>query len=536
MFEADHSPDPAWGAPLLAAFARGGCMHPLDRTARTIGLVAAILLCVACSNKPDPSTLVMIIESSPTNLDPRVGLDAQSERIDDLLFDDLFTRDEHLNVQPGLVERWETPDSRTYVFHLRSGVKFHDGRPLTSRDVKWTFDSLLQGKILSTKTAAYRFVDSIDAPDASTVIFHLKEPDAPLLWSLSDGAIGIVPYGSGNEMSRHPIGSGPFRFVSAEQDKNVIIESNDNYWGQQPRLKRVRFDVVPDATTRALELRKGSADIALNALTEDMVLTLQQKSNLQVAHALGTRLAYMGFNLRDPILKDVRVRQALAKAIDRRPIIHYLLRDFARPASNLLPPESWAYADVPSYDFDPSGARQLLDAAGYPAINGIRFHLTMKTSTEESTRLLAAVLQQQLREVGIALDIRTFESATFFSDVTRGAFQLYSLRWIGGNEDPDIFDYVFHSARFPPKGANRGFYSNPRVDMLIDQARREPDQNVRKRLYTELQQILANDVPSINLWYFDNVMVHSKRVQNVSLNPSGNFDFLKTAALAGVHE
>ena len=156
----------------------------------------------------------------------------------------------------------------------------------------------------------------------------------------------------------------------------------------------------------------------------------------------------------------------------------------------------------------------------------------MKTSTEESTRLLAAVLQQQLREVGIALDIRTFESATFFSDVTRGAFQLYSLRWIGGNEDPDIFDYVFHSARFPPKGANRGFYSNPRVDVLIDQARREPDQSARKQLYTKIQQILANDVPSINLWYFDNVMVHSKRVQNVTLNPSGNFDFLKTAALS----
>jgi len=532
MFEADRFPNPARGAPLLAAFARGGCMPHIERTARAIGLLAAILVCVACSNKADPSTLVMIIESSPTNLDPRVGLDAQSERIDDLLFDDLFTRDEHLNVQPGLVERWETPDPRTYVFHLRTGVKFHDGHPLTSRDVKWTFDSLLQGKILSTKTAAYRFVDTIEAPDASTVIFQLKEPDAPLLWSLSDGAIGIVPYGSGNEMSRHPIGSGPFRFVSAEQDKNVIIESNDNYWGQKPRLKRVRFDVVPDATTRALELRKSSADIALNALTEDMVLTLQQKSNLQVAHALGTRLAYMGFNLRDPILKDVRVRQALAKAIDRRPIIHYLLRDFARPASNLLPPESWAYADVAAYNFDPSGARQLLDAAGYRAINGIRFHLTMKTSTEESTRLLAAVLQQQLREVGIALDIRTFESATFFSDVTRGAFQLYSLRWIGGNEDPDIFDYVFHSARFPPKGANRGFYSNPRVDLLIDQARRERDQSVRKRLYTELQQILANDVPSINLWYIDNVMVHSKRVQNLTLNPSGNYDFLKTASLS----
>lgn len=176
-----------------------------------ISLTLLLISSLSCSSRTDRETLVMIIESSPTNLDPRVGLDAQSERIDDLLFDDLLTRDDHLNVQPGLAERWEIPDPRTYVFHLHRGVKFHDGRLLTSRDVKWTFDSLLQGKIRSTKSSAYRLVDHIDAPDDSIVVFHLKEPFATLLWNLSDGAIGIVPYGSGDEMSNKPIGSGPFR-------------------------------------------------------------------------------------------------------------------------------------------------------------------------------------------------------------------------------------------------------------------------------------------------------------------------------------
>jgi peptide/nickel transport system substrate-binding protein len=500
-----------------------------------IGALVVLALLVplfSCSSKHDPDTLVMIIESSPTNLDPRIGLDAQSERIDELLFDDLCTRDEHLNVQPGLAERWDIPDPLTYVFHLHQGVKFHDGQPLTSRDVKWTFDSLLQGKIRSTKAAAYRLVDRVDAPDDSTVVFHLKEPFATLLWNVSDGAIGIVPYGSGDEISRHPIGSGPFRFVTAEPDKEVVIERNDGYWGENAHLKRVRFAVIPDATTRALELRKGSADIAVSSLTGDMVLALERESTLEILHAPGTVLAYIAFNTRDPILKDVRVRRALAYAIDRTPMIHYLMRDFARPAYSLLPPESWAYnGDVPHYNYNPDRARQLLEQSGYPAVNGVRLHLSMKTSTEESTRLMAAVLQQQLREVGVVLDIRTFEFATFFSDVTRGAYQLHSLRWVGGNEDPDIFEYVFHSAKFSPHGANRTYYANPRVDALIDQARSELDQNARKQIYAEIQRILAEDMPYIDLWYIENVMVHTKRVRNLTLNPPGNYDFLKTAEL-----
>jgi peptide/nickel transport system substrate-binding protein len=137
-----------------------------------------------------------------------------------------------------------------------------------------------------------------------------------------------------------------------------------------------------------------------------------------------------------------------------------------------------------------------------------------------------------LRDVGIALEIRTFEFATFFADVTSGAFQLYSLRWIGGNEDPDIFEYAFHSDKFPPHGANRGFYHNPRVDTLIDQARRETDPNVRKQLYNEIQEVLAEDVPYVNLWFFDNVLVHSRRVRNIPLNPSGNYDFLNVAEIS----
>jgi len=502
------------------------------RISVALAAVALATSLLSCSGKPDPETLVMLIESSPTNLDPRVGVDAQSERIDNLIFDDLLTRGDNLDVAPGLAERWEIPDPLTYVFHLHHGVRFHDGQRLTSRDVKWTFDSLLQGKVRSTKSAVYRFVDHIDTPDDHTVTFHMKEPSATLLWNLSDGAIGIVPYGSGNEISERPIGSGPFKFVGAETDKEVTVERNADYWGERAKLARVRFAVVPDATTRALELRKGSADATINALTPDTVLTLERDPSLAVERAPGTVLAYLGFNLREPVLKDARVRQAVAYALDRQPMIDYLWRGQAKPAFSILPPQSWAYnGNVPRYNHDPAKARELLDSAGYPATNGVRFHIAMKTSTDENTRLMVAVMQQQLREVGIALDIRSFEFATFFADVTHGAFQLYGLRWIGGNEDPDIFEYAFHSAKFPPNGANRGYYSNSKVDALIDQARREVDPGARKLIYAEVQRILAEDLPYINLWYLDNVLVHNKRVRNLRLNAAGNYDFLRTAEL-----
>ena len=497
-------------------------------------LVAYALLLASCARQATPpDTAVVIIESSPTNLDPRVGTDAQSERIGKLLFDALVTRDEHFNIQPGLAERWEIPDPLTYVFHLRHNVRFHDGRPLTSADVKWTLDSILSGKVRTAKASTYRFIDRIETPDASTVIIRLKEPYSSLLWNLSDGAFGVIPANSGDDFNRRLIGSGPFRFVSAVQDREVVIERNEHYWAGPVKIPRVRFMVVPDATTRALELRKGSADVAINALTPDTVLTLRHEPALVTQRAPGTIYSYLALNLRDPILRDVRVRQALAYALNREPLIHYLWRDMARPAPGVLPTQHWAFnPDVPKYPHDPARARELLDQAGYKAgADGVRFRLTMKTSTEESTRLLAAVFQQQLRDVGIALDIRSFEFATFYSDVTRGAFQLYSLRWIGGNEDPDIFEHIFESTATPPRRANRGYYSNPEVDRLLQLARRTVDQQERRRYYAAIQQHVAHDLPYVNLWYMDNVIVHNRRLANVHLTSSGNYDFLKTAEL-----
>lgn len=480
----------------------------------------------------------MMIESSPNNLDLRIGTDAQSERIGALIFDALVKKDEHYNLQPWLAASWEQPDALTWVFHLRDGVRFHDGRPLSSADVVWTIESLIDpahGGLITSKAGSFASVDHADARDRLTVVIHLKHPDAGLLFNMSDGLFGVVPNGAAGDFGSHPIGTGAFRFVSAVQDKEVRVERNKDFWAGAPKIEKIRFAVVPDAITTALELKKGSGDMESNAITLDMVHALRDVPSLATEVGPSSVVIYMNFNVEDPFLRDRRVRQAIACAIDRQAIIDALWRGKARLADSLLPPEHWARAadsEMPAYPHDPVRAQNLLSAAGYaPKSNGIRLRLTLKTSTDETTRLLAAILQQQLRSAGIDLQIRSAEFGTFYSDVTRGAFQIYALRWIGSNEDPDIFRYAYGSGSFPPKGGNRGHYSNPRVDQLLRDAAVEKDHVARRKDYVGVQQILAEDLASIPLWYPDNEVVHTRRVQGVHPSGAGDFDYLRTASL-----
>lgn len=501
--------------------------------------IFSALLCVGflpgCGSRPDPNTAVMLIESSPVNLDPRIGTDAQSEHIDMLIFDSLVKKDARYEVQPWLASSWDHPDPLTYIFHIRQGVRFHNGQTLTSADVKWSIDSMHNGAIITSKSGAFLQVNQVDAPDAATCIVRLKKPDPFLLWNLSDGALGIVPAGSGKDFWKHPVGTGAYKFVSQQQDKAVVLARSEDSWQPRPPIARVYFQVVPDDITRALELQKGSADVAINALEPDTVEALRHNHGLAFESSPGTVLNYISLNLRDPYLKDVRVRRAVALAINRPLMLHTLWRDQARLADNLLPPGHWARTDdTARYDFDPAKASALLDQAGYPrGKDGIRFHLQMKISTSSNpTRLMALVVQQQLRAVGIALDVRSYEFATFYADITKGSFSMYALRWIGGNESPDIFRYGYTTETLPPHGANRGHYYNAALESAIADARAATDRAAERVDYVKAQQILAEDVPTIYLWYQDNVVVHTRRLQHIESSPSGDYDFLKTAMLA----
>jgi peptide/nickel transport system substrate-binding protein len=510
-------------------------------------------------------TVVVVLESSPNNLDPRQGTDAQSERVGGLIFDALVKKDENYNLRPWLATSWEQPDALTWVFHLRDGVRFQDGRPLEAEDVVWTIESLIEPKLaglISAKSGAFAAVERAEARDRLTVVVRMKRPDAGLLFNMSDGLFGVVPRGAGGDFGLHPVGSGPFRFVSQVQDKEVVLERFASCWSENldavrgpamghelwamseqqtgTRIQRVRFEVVPDTITSALELQKGSADAASNVLTPDMVYALHNAPGLETASGPGSNVWYLNFNVADPALRDKRVRQAVALAMDRPAIVAALWRGHARLADTLLPVGEWAAAtdaELAHYPHDPARAARLLEAAGLPAgRDGVRLRLSLKISSDETTRLLAAVLQQQLRAAGIELRIRSAEFGTFYADVTHGAFQMYILKWIGSNEDLDIYRYMDSSGSFPPKGANRGHYVNTRVDALLAKAAAEtgPAAEVearRRAEYVEVQQILADELPAIPLWDPDNEVVHTRRLQGVVSRGDGNFDFLRDAWL-----
>jgi peptide/nickel transport system substrate-binding protein len=495
-----------------------------------IVLSGLLLSACAAQTSADPGIVTIALDQTPDNLDPRIGQNAASQRLDGLIFNSLVRKNEKSELVPDLALSWETPDPTTYVFHLRDDVHFHDGRPLTSKDIQFTFRTQIDGSVKTLKSGhPYNLIKAIETPDPKTVTFRLKEPFAPFLWNLANGAVGIVPEGSPPDLNHHPIGSGPFEFVRHVQDQEVVLKRNDSYFGKRAGVAMLRFKVIPEEVVIALELRKGSLDIAMNVLAPDMVEVLRKDERLRVTQTPGSNYQYFGFNLTDPVFRDLRVRQALAYGIDRESIIKYLWRNQARAASGILPPNNWTYnGDVMTYPYDPDRARQLLREAGHEHLS-----FTYRVNNDNGTATqMAAVFQQQLRGIGVTMDIKGTEFATFFADIIKGNFQAYSLRWIGANNDPDMLNLVFHSKSVPPNGANRGHYANTRVDRLIEFARHEVDIEKRKEAYREVQRIVAEELPYISLFYMDVVCVSNKRIDGIQLYPAADFDFLSNIRIA----
>ncbi len=301
-------------------------------------IILAALTC-ACVNRPiaNPNVIVVAVTSGPNSLDPRYGLDDSSQKIHQLIFDGLLRIDDGLRftTEGALAENLSQPDPTTYVIALRKGVRFHDGHELTAADVVHTFRTILDPASRSPHRGAFRGLQSVDARDPYTVVFTLSEPFSSFPINLVIPQ--IVPAGAGPDLANHPIGTGPYRFVRQTPDDFIELTRFDGYWSGDSANEGVVLRIVPDEVMRGLELRKGTIDLVINDVSPDILHELRGEDQLQTTTAPGVDYQYIGINLSDPALSDVRVRRALTHAIDRQAIVDYLRRGLATPADGLIP-------------------------------------------------------------------------------------------------------------------------------------------------------------------------------------------------------
>lgn len=478
------------------------------RLACFLGVVAVSTVLAACHSGHAPNTLVFAVAQVPLNLDPRYATDAASERVNRLIYQRLVEFDNASHEVAGLAS-WQQLDALHYRFHLLRAPQFHDGQPLTATDVKATYESLLTLKD-SPHTAEFRHIRQITTPDAKTVDFTLVHADPHFAARLMIGILPARLIAASHDFSHAPVGSGPFKLDN--WTSSLVLERLGDGL-------RVRFEEVKDPNVRVLKLKRGEADLIQGDLPPELVKYLQTQANITVNTVVGANYSYLGINTQADFLKDVRVRQAIAHAIDSQAIIDKVMVSHSRQANAILPPEHYAgNAQLQPYAYDPALARQLLQAAG------VKLPLTLiyKTSTDPQRVRLATILQAQMQAAGIDLQIKSLDWGTFFADVQKGNFQLYGLTWVG-IKTPEIYSKVFASHNIPPTGFNRGRYQDAELDALLEN---EDWPAVTRRIHQQL--------PVIPLWYEGQFAAYGGSIKQYIPAADGNWDGLTKVAFHAV--
>ncbi|MDH5300102.1 MAG: ABC transporter substrate-binding protein [Gammaproteobacteria bacterium] len=475
--------------------------------------VLLVLLLSSCSS-PQSDTIRFGLASMPANVDPRYATDAASTRIGRLIFERLVDFNEKMLPIPALAD-WQQQSPTHYVFTLRHASRFHHGGALTSRDIKATYEYILNEKNASPHRGSLSIIQEIRAPNEQTIEFILTRPD-PLFPAYL--VIGILPadlQAKDHRFEREPVGSGPFRFVDWPEEGRLRLQRSAD-------KQNVEFINVPNPTVRVLKLMRGELDIMQNDIPPELINYLVKNHDVNIQHSKGANYAYLGFNLEDPILGRLEVRQAIAHGINRDEIIHYVFGDSARVANALLPPTHWAgHNNLVSYQYDPQKARQLLQQAGVK----LPLELSYKTSNDPFRIRIATILQSQMEQIGVHVNIQSYDWGTFYGDIKSGRFQLFSLAWVG-IKTPDIYRYVFHSASTPPDGANRGRFTDKEIDQLIEEAEKFSDLQKQAEVYRRLQEKIHANLPYVPLWYEDNVLISRKNISNYRLPVDGDYDGL----------
>lgn len=508
-------------------------------------LTAAATILPGCRTRSD--AFVIALSGNISTLDPigAATVDAASERVRVLMFNSLVRKNEKFEYVPELASKIEpSPDGLAYTFTLRDGVVFHNSNALTSADAKYTLDTLLasgSGKASSffegTGASRQPFITGVEAPDARTLIIRLRKPWLSLLPNLVP--IAIIPNGSAASQKDTPVGSGPFKFTHFDNAQQVLdLEAFPQYWEGAPQFNVLRVRVISDANALQAELRTGRIHIAPlpTNLTPDALKSLGQDANLKVEQFPGANIVHITFNTENAPLNKVAMRQAIAYAIDREGIIRDLLLGQAKIAHSILPEESWAFAPGQRYAYDPERAKKILDEAGMrdPDGDGPQMRLPSPivfkiSASSGAARQYSGVIQNQLKQVGIPIEIETVEANTLTDQQLKGNYQMTTGSWIGGNQDPIFLKDLFASTSIPkPIGFNRSRYNNPELDPILQEAIDTSDRDKALSLYTRAQEIISRDVPMMPLWYPANMVVATKNVGNIKIDASGDWRFVRS--------
>ena len=518
------------------------------RTARLILLVVVSLLLVLAGCRRRSNSFVIALGDNIRTIDPigSPSVDAASERVRTLLFNSLVRKNEKFDYVGELAsDIARSADGTVYTFALHEGVKFHDGRVLTSADVKYTLDLVFSSSFAksasfyeSVGNDKHSYIKSVEAPDSKTVVVTLIKPWVGLLSNLVP--VSIIPKDSYEGQKTHPIGSGPFKFVRYDNAQQVLdAEAFSEYWDGPPKIPAIRVRIISDMNALQAELRAGRVDIAPmpTSLSPDAVKLLQQDPNLQVNAFPGSNVVLLTINTSSAPLDNIKVRQAIAYAVDRDTMIKDLLQGYGKIANSIIPEESWAYTAGHTYSYDPAMSKKLLDEAGFKDPDGegpkMRFDkpLVYKLSGSSiSGRQYAGVIQNYLKQVGIPVEIQTTEQNTLFDELRRGNFQIAYTQWVGGNQDPIFFKDLFATSEIPTEARasrNRSRYSNKEVDALLGEAVDTFDREKAKQLYARVQEIVSREGPVLPLWYQANIVIARKNVGNINVDASGDWRFVR---------
>jgi len=489
-------------------------------------------------------TIIQASIGDASYLNPILASDSASGDINGYVYNGLVKYDKNLKLVGDLAESWNiSDDGLAITFQLRKNVNWHDGEPFTSEDVKFTYEKLVDPNTRTPYASDYLMVDRLEIVDSYTVRIIYKEPFSP---GLESWGMGIIPQHifekgdfNSHPANRHPIGTGPYEFVEWKTDERIVLKANKDYFEGRPYIDRIIYRIVPDQAVQFLELRKGTIDtmgltpdqFQKEAVSEDFL------ENINKFRYPSFGYTYLGYNLKNPLFKDERVRRAITYAVNRQEIIDGVLLGLGQISTGPFPPTSWAYNEtVPIYEHNSEKAKELLyksgwqdrDGDGILDKDGRPFSFTLMTNQGNKMReLCATIIQFNLKQIGIQVKIRILEWASFIHQyIDKKNFDAVILGW-SLSRDPDQYS-IWHSSQIKEGQYNFVSYSNPEIDRLLVEGRRTFNMEKRKEIYHRIHTILAEEQPYTFLYVADALPVVHKRFHGIEVAPAGiGYNFIK---------